>query len=582
MRMRKLLLSVYMPLALMAFSFQPFGLTAHAANEKVFVHTDRDIYVAGENIFFKLYILDAQTNKLSEIISIAYLVLQNKSGILIASLKLKAENGLAYGNIPLPDSLESGTYGIYAYTNCMRNTDEASFLIKEVFVANRFDKDLDAIHTFKGSVFRDSVTEEGKPNTKTACLFSTDKTVYQRREKVILSVAMNSQILNDSARLSVSVSEDVPLMSMDYSMQRYINAATANISSRSSNEKKPPDYLPETKGEILQGKVIDEASKDAVKGVYVFLSIADTLVNLQYCPTDSSGMFRFLLNDYYYGKDAYLSVKDMPFDKKYRIVLQDKFELKKTAALPPVVENPLLKDYILKSEDIVTIQKTYNMEQTSEIEDSDHPHLISNQLYYKPSYRIYPSDFVPLNDFAEIAREIIPPQFVLRKHNDKYSATLADENRHEYMDGEPLIFLDGVYIDNVNQLMKLSSDQIKYVDLVCSRYNCGELVFPGILAVFSKNKQIQSIQPNSSTLHIQPGIFRPKIEFNNQGFKKIPPYQPDFRQLLFWDPDLTICPFLEAYIVFYTSQHTGNYTVRIEGITAGGMPVSLFKHITVQ
>ncbi len=233
MRMRKLLLSVYMPLALMAFSFQPFGLTAHAANEKVFVHTDRDIYVAGENIFFKLYILDAQTNKLSEISSIAYLVLQNKSGILIASLKLKAENGLAYGNIPLPDSLESGTYGIYAYTNCMRNTDEASFLIKEVFVANRFDKDLDAIHTFKGSVFRDSVTEEGKPNTKTACLFSTDKTVYQRREKVILSVAMNSQILNDSARLSVSVSEDVPLMSMDYSMQRYINAATANISSRS-------------------------------------------------------------------------------------------------------------------------------------------------------------------------------------------------------------------------------------------------------------------------------------------------------------------------------------------------------------
>lgn len=583
MKIQKRLLCLYFLIACTALSLTAGGNSIQIGTEITYVHTDRNVYIAGEHIFFKLYIIDADSHKLSTISKIAYLVLRNNDQKPVAKLKLKTEGGIAYGNIFLPDSLKSGPYQIIAFTNWMRNAGEGSFFAKEIIVANRFDNDLPALSANIDSENLDISNTTQFPVVNSPLMMITDKTVYNKREKINLTLDFPSNLFFDSINLSISVTEDVPGMNNEFSLARYFNEKFKNSDSGKSAAGESHLYLPEVKGEIVQGKVIDQESHEAVAGFHVFLSATDTLVNLQYSVTGTTGLFRFLLNDYYYDKDIYFSIQDSAGDRKFIIIPEDKFKL--TNDFKPTLSgvNLLLKEYILKSQDIVTIQKTYDVVTVAEVKKQAKPNFYCPQLYYKPSYRIYPSDFVSLNDFEEMAKEIIPPQLSLKKQNNRFSARIADENLHQYMDEEPAIFLDGVFLVGIDSLLKLGSDRIKKVDLVCSRFNCGEILFPGILAVFSTKNEIENLKANSSSLRTQFETFHPFSGYSIQSYtQESPAYNPDFRQLLYWNPDLEISPDNNPVTGFYASDHSGNYTIRIEGITSAGVPVSISKRIKIK
>ena len=131
--------------------------------------------------------------------------------------------------------------------------------------------------------------------------------------------------------------------------------------------------------------------------------------------------------------------------------------------------------------------------------------------------------------------------------------------------------------------MELGSSKVKRIDLVCKRYNCGELLFPGILAVFSKTNEIGKIQPDASRLRFQLGDYLAGSAFNSTGYgREIPDNQPDFRQLIYWNPDLAISRAQEAVPDFFASDHSGNYIIRIEGITSAGIPLNLETRISIK
>lgn len=87
--------------------------------EKVFVHTDRDVFAAGQTLWFKAYVtLDGRPTSLSKQL---YVDLVNSQGQLVAKRMIRADDGSGHGEILLKDSLPSGTYTINAYTLWMLN-----------------------------------------------------------------------------------------------------------------------------------------------------------------------------------------------------------------------------------------------------------------------------------------------------------------------------------------------------------------------------------------------------------------------------------------------------------------------------
>ncbi len=114
--------------------FEAFSKTS--AQEKIYVHTDKNYYVAGEIIWFKLYYLDAATHQKTDISKVAYVEILDKAfkPVLQAKVSLNPDGGA--GSLYLPLTLNSDNYILRAYTTWMRNSGPSVFFEKLISVVN--------------------------------------------------------------------------------------------------------------------------------------------------------------------------------------------------------------------------------------------------------------------------------------------------------------------------------------------------------------------------------------------------------------------------------------------------------------
>jgi hypothetical protein len=105
-------------------------------SEKIFVHTDRDSYAAGDTIWLKSYVFDATSHQLSKQSQVMYVLFQNKQNKIIKEAKVAVMDGYANSQIVLPKNIASGQYEITAYTNFMRNYNASGFYTKAVKVTS--------------------------------------------------------------------------------------------------------------------------------------------------------------------------------------------------------------------------------------------------------------------------------------------------------------------------------------------------------------------------------------------------------------------------------------------------------------
>lgn len=104
--------------------------------EKVYLHTDREYYAAGEDIWFKAYLLNAQTNQLFSASNNLYVELIDTRSAVIDRKLIRLDNGLGKGDFQLGDSIAAGTYRIRAYTNWMLNFGNNFIFEKQIHLYN--------------------------------------------------------------------------------------------------------------------------------------------------------------------------------------------------------------------------------------------------------------------------------------------------------------------------------------------------------------------------------------------------------------------------------------------------------------
>jgi hypothetical protein len=115
-------------------------LETHFPQQKVFLHIDKEEYLAGEQIWFKAYVVNGMTHAPDTLSKNLHLKLITTNGDIASSLLLRLENGVANGDIRLPDSIAGGNYEIVAYTDWMRNFDERFFFQKDIYIVNPIEE----------------------------------------------------------------------------------------------------------------------------------------------------------------------------------------------------------------------------------------------------------------------------------------------------------------------------------------------------------------------------------------------------------------------------------------------------------
>jgi hypothetical protein len=109
--------------------------------EKVYLHVDRDNYSAGDDIWFKAYLIDAMDHLLTDHSSNLHVELISPFSKIVTGRIIRLEGGTGNGDFKLPSDIKSGRYKLRAYTNYMRNFSDQLFFTKEIIIVNSSDSD---------------------------------------------------------------------------------------------------------------------------------------------------------------------------------------------------------------------------------------------------------------------------------------------------------------------------------------------------------------------------------------------------------------------------------------------------------
>lgn len=104
-------------------------------SEKAYLHLDKPYYVAGDTLWFKAYLTEGSLHLADSASNLMYVdLIEQRSGKNAGLRRVHMEGGNGHGEFVLTDSIAPGAYIIRAYTNWMRNFEQAFFFQKDIYI----------------------------------------------------------------------------------------------------------------------------------------------------------------------------------------------------------------------------------------------------------------------------------------------------------------------------------------------------------------------------------------------------------------------------------------------------------------
>ncbi|WP_372751614.1 hypothetical protein [Labilibaculum sp.] len=132
-------ISLYTILLLTVIQFLSTSATAQNRiheSERIYLHTHKNTYLAGESVLFKMYCINSVSQKPSSLSKIAYLELINEEGYAVAQDEIILQNGMGEGGFLISKQLATGNYAINAYTYWMNSCSPEFNSVTPIFVFN--------------------------------------------------------------------------------------------------------------------------------------------------------------------------------------------------------------------------------------------------------------------------------------------------------------------------------------------------------------------------------------------------------------------------------------------------------------
>ena len=547
-----------------------------ALKERLFIHYNSSVVLAGENLHYKVYCIRDRNNKLSLLSKVAYVHLINDENKIIVTQKIRLQQGKGSGSYAVPRTLATGHYKLVAYTQWMRNEGDTYFFKGDIVVVNLFDENqLFSVHKTsslaKNILLRKENTTPISVNTNGNISINLPKKTYKSREKVNLKIVTGqSGSFFGNYSLSVrkidQISKPKEITVLDY-INIYKNQESKN------NYGKEVKFLPEFKGSTLTGKVTNIKTKEPVANTKVVLSVSDKKYKFRFAITNSEGIFTFVFKRPNTDKNVILQIVDKK-KEKYRLSIINKPQFIPNKLIFKKVEiHPNIKNILLERHINNQIEQAY----VKDIKDplAFDPFIDEEMLRNTTNY--YLDDYHRFATLKETIVEIIKSVWITkRKGNYIFHVRKRNPYDYETTKESPLVIIDGVFIQDYNKIVEFDASEIKKISVVKRRLSYSDYVFEGIVFIetFDKNYKKDSFSNylKNVTL-IVPKLGKDinrKYSTSNFSEENI----PDYRNQLLWKPNLEIEQ-TTTYSNFFTSDVTGTFEILLEGFNKKGTPVFL-------
>lgn len=557
--------------------------------EMVFVHFNASFLFAGEYLYYKIYCLDRHTQNLSAISKIAYVELFGEDGTKVFAQKVRLENGEGRGDFFIPVTVPSGNYKLVAYTQWMENGNDTNYFRNDLSILNPYQGNQKAILKDTGS--KDSIPTDSlkspletkiyasKTNNNLLAMSIIGEKFAKRSKVSLLLTSARDSVAYGTYSISVRKKDniDVPKKSIATNFKTLYTGQIPTMG-------KPGDtiFLPELRGELITGKVVQKESGEPVANLNVALSIPGTEYVLKIANTDSNGTYYFNLNEHYSGTHAIIQV--LGDDREKYKLLSD--------------ENSSELDF--------SKLKFNSFHITREMRDMIQERSIYNQIengYFgaKPDtiksvpgtapFNLEDAEVYDLDDYVrfptirETTIEFLANVYTTKTKNGEEVFQVRQANTYLESVFLPLVVVDGFLVQDQQNIINYNARKIKTIRILRNKYIFGQQIYKGIIAMesidgnynlnlygdYAKNRELFKPLPKKNYFH------QTYTDANTSELAHI----PDFRYQLLWEPEIKLNS-KERTIDFYTSDIPGIYIIEVEGFTKKGQPISQKAEIEVE
>ncbi|MDN5200411.1 hypothetical protein QQ008_03540 [Fulvivirgaceae bacterium BMA10] len=197
-------------------------------------------------------------------------------------------------------------------------------------------------------------------------------------------------------------------------------------------------------------------------------------------------------------------------------------------------------------------------------------------FYGKPDLQYNLDDYTRFPTMDEVFIEYV--KFVYKKkRNKELNFYVADMyNKGNTLEKPALMMIDGIPVRDVNFVMQFDPLKTEKIHIINRKYHAGDQEFYGIvnlitykgdfggheLPKYIVNKLYKGLQQTRT-------FFSPQYTLSETKKDRI----PDYRNVLLWEPNISLTSSGQATVEFYTSDDNGKYRVEVNGISKNGDPI---------
>lgn len=538
-----------------AIQLQDLAKTAKNYQEKVYLHTDKPYYYAGDQIFFKGYFAYGNSYLRDELSKVLHVELISGDRDIVIAKKFQIRDGIVVGDFYLEDSLSEEKYFIRAYTNWMRNYGPNQYFLQPISI----------LDPYKRIAPEETVTTW----VNQGATIKADKSQFGPREKVTITLNVsNEKGQAIPATLSVGVWDARQVVPVRRTVEMENSLNLQGVSETLGLDR---FSYPIEKSLNLTGTVTDEKGKGTAAQVTAFVNDFQGMIDLE---SGSNGNFVLEEMEFYGPMKLAFSASD----KKGKPLNIDLFTpLKAPIALP-------LDSYFPK---FTTLAKPVRIPEVEE-EQPVAKQTNSNSkpaIYGNPDFVVTGEDLTKTGSNTDLVNSLAGNVPSMRVNTVGATGQQSIRIRGGAVSGqgsmEPLVMVNGAIMgvtggataaDNLRSINPFDIDRVEVVTRMAPML--GDQGRNGIIAVYLKD----NLDPGLDGLAGQPGLkefvvegYQPTGNFVSIDYEQISePVEKDDRQTLYWNPFLIADEKGTVSFSFFTNDSEGPVVVEVRGLGIDG------------
>lgn len=331
------------------------------------------------------------------------------------------------------------------------------------------------------------------------------------------------------------------------------------------------NYQPEQDNFLIHGKITDKRTNKPASNILAYLSILGKTNHLYNTLSDANGKLTFHTKKIFGPVELVLQTNNRK-DSLYKIELDERYHpdyASANSSLPfNLSENS--RNTLLNNSFTMQVQNVYSADKLRTFTNLESDTALfygnaSDQKYLLDKYTRFPT-------MEEVLKEYVSQVYV-KKNSGQFQFTTYNVAQKYYLTDPPLVLLDGVPVFDEDKIVKFDPLKVKELDVVSKKYYLGPASFGGVLNFSSYKKDLAGFDLHPDALLINYEGLQQKREFYSPVYDNPEARAsrlPDFRNLLYWSPDVKTDLNGKTQIDFYTSDQKGKYTIVLQGLADGG------------